>query len=147
MNPLKKIEEEVSSWPGVTTHAHRFAGREFRFGRAEIGHVHVGGTVDIPFPRPVHDMLLADGLAQQHRWVPDSGWVTFVARAEEDCARALWLLRISYLRYALKEAANPQSFLERETRSLGLGSELKAVLKRFIPQESPSSENVKLARV
>jgi len=57
-----------AAWPDVSIHPHRFGGPEFRFGNAEIGHVHVGGTVDIPFPRPVHDALLAEGLAEEHRW-------------------------------------------------------------------------------
>jgi hypothetical protein len=147
MDPLKKIEGEVSSWPGVTVHAHRFGGREFRFGKAEVGHVHVGGTVDIPLPRPVRDALLSKRLAQEHRWVPDSGWVTFFARGEEDCARALWLMRISYVRYALKEAADPRGFLEQESQSLGLDPGLKALLERFLPRETTSSESAKLARV
>jgi Family of unknown function (DUF5519) len=147
MNPLKKIEDEVSAWPGVTVHAHRFGGREFRFGKAEVGHVHTGGTVDIPLPRPVHDALLSKRLAQQHRWVPDSGWITFFARSEDDCARALWLMRISYVRYALKEAVDPRGFFEHESRSLGLGPELKALLERFLPREAAHSESAKLARV
>jgi hypothetical protein len=147
MNPVKKIEDEISSWAGVTVHAHRFGGREFRFGKAEVGHVHVGGTVDIPLPRPLHDALLSKRLVQEHRWVPDSGWVTFFARSEEDCARALWLMRISYLRYALKEAADPRGFFERESRSLDLSPQLKTLLERFLPREATSGEGAKLARV
>ena len=147
MNLLKKIEDEVSSWPGVTVHAHRFGGREFRFGKAEVGHVHAGGTVDIPLPRPVHDALLSNGLAQEHRWGPIQAGLRFSPRSEEDCERALWLMRISYLRYALKEAADPRGFLERESQSLGLGPELNALLERFLPRETTSSESAKLTRV
>jgi hypothetical protein len=51
MNNLKKLEDEVSAWPNISIHPHRFGGREFRFGSAEVGHVHAGGIVDIPFPR------------------------------------------------------------------------------------------------
>jgi hypothetical protein len=84
MKHLKKLEEEISAWPSVSIHPHRFGGREFPFGSAEIGHVHTAGTVDIPFPRSVHDALLAEGLAEEHRWVPDSGWITFRIRSEQD---------------------------------------------------------------
>lgn len=147
MNPLKKIEDEVSGWPGVTVHAHRFGGREFRFSKAEVGHVHAGGTVDIPLPRAVHDVLLSSGSAQEHRWVPDSGWVTFFARNEEDCAQAVRLLRLSYIRYALREAADPRGFLKQESQSLGLSAELSEILERFLPRESPKSERAKLAHV
>ena len=62
---VKQLEREVTSWPGVTAHSHRFAGREFRVGDAEIGHVHVGGVVDIPFTRAMRDALLAQGWADQ----------------------------------------------------------------------------------
>ena len=147
MNPLTKIEEEVASWLGVTVHAHRFGGREFRFGRAEIGHVHAGGTVDIPLSRAVHDEVLSRGLAQEHRWVPDSGWVTFFACSEEDCAQALWLLRLSYIRYALKVTGDPRGVFERESQSLRLSPELKALLERFLPRESTNNESAKFARV
>jgi hypothetical protein len=80
---------------------------EFQFGDAEVGHVHTNGIVDIPFPRLVRDALLADGLAEEHHWVPNSGWITFQMRSEEDLSHALWLVRLSYLRYALKTATAP----------------------------------------
>jgi hypothetical protein len=67
MKHRKRLEEEVSAWLGISVHAHRFGGREFRFGSAEVGHVHEGGVVDIPFPRSVRDALLAEGLAEEHR--------------------------------------------------------------------------------
>lgn len=79
MTYLKRLEEEVSAWPDASIHPYRFGGKEFRFGSAEVGHMHVGGVVDIPFPRPVRDALLAEGLAEEHCWVPNSGWTTFVA--------------------------------------------------------------------
>ena len=63
MKHLKKLEDEISAWPSISIHAHRFGGKEFRFGSAEVGHMHTGGIVDIPFPRLIHDVLLADGLA------------------------------------------------------------------------------------
>lgn len=69
-------------------HPHRFAAREYRFGRAEVGHVHFWGDVDIPFPRPIHDFLLAHNLAEQHRWVPNSGWTTFRIRGDRDVEHA-----------------------------------------------------------
>jgi hypothetical protein len=64
--------------------------------------VHLGSSVDIPFPRPVRDALLAEGLAEEHCWVPNSGWINFHVRSEDDFKHAMWLMRLSYLRYALK---------------------------------------------
>jgi hypothetical protein len=63
MRLLDELERHVSSWPEVSAHP-RFGGREFRFRAAEIGHVHTGGIVDIPFPRAVRDALLDEGLAE-----------------------------------------------------------------------------------
>jgi len=70
MNHLKKLEEEVSTWPHVSVHAHRFGGGEFLFDKAEVGHVHTGGIVDIPFPRPVRDALLAELLLKSTTGFP-----------------------------------------------------------------------------
>src|SRR5438445_4305887 len=92
MKHLKRLEEEVSTWPNISIHPHRFGGREFRFGSAEIGHVHAGGIVDIPFPRSLRDALLENSLAEEHHWVPNSGWITFQMRNEEDLCHAVWLM-------------------------------------------------------
>jgi hypothetical protein len=137
MTHLKKIEEEVTGWPHMSVHSHRFGGREFRFGNAELGHVHEGGVVDIPFPRLVRDWLLAKGLAQEHHWVPNSGWTTFHVRNQEDLNQAIWLLRLSYLRYALKTAVDPRNLLDEESQSLHLQPSLKSLLEAFLPAAKP----------
>jgi hypothetical protein len=128
----ERLKEEIASWPGISVHPHRFEAREYRFGRAEVGHVHNWGDVDIPFPRPVHDFLLAHGLAGQHRWVPDSGWTTFRIRSDRDVEHAIWLMRLSYLRYVLKSATDPMRLLETEAERLGLRPELTSTLARFL---------------
>jgi hypothetical protein len=133
MNNLSRLEDEVSSWPNVSVHPHRFGGKEFRFGKAEIGHVHRDGTVDIPFPRAVRDALLEEGQAEEHRWVPDSGWTTFKVRGEADIRHAVGLLRISYLRYALKAASHPHQFLLEESEALHLSPRFISLLEIFAP--------------
>jgi len=140
----ERLNEEVSSWQGISVHPHRFAAREYRFGKAEVGHVHFWGDVDIPFPRPVHDFLLEHNLAEQHRWVPDSGWTTFRIRRGEDLGHAIWLMQLSYLRYALKSAADPALFLAMEGDRLQLHAEIVAALARFIPAGTDAVENRKL---
>ena len=134
MNFLKTLEAEVSTWPNVSVHPHRFGGREFRCGNAEVGHVHAGGIVDIPFPRSVRDALLADGLAVEHHWVPNSGWTTFQIRSEEGLSNALWLMRLSYLRYALKSASDAQKLFEQESEQLHLSLQFKSLLEPFVPR-------------
>jgi Family of unknown function (DUF5519) len=134
MEYLRKLEEEVSAWPSISVHPHRFGGKEFLFGSAEVGHMHEGGIVDIPFPRAVRNALLAAGLAEQHHWVPNSGWITFRVRNEENLSHALWLMRLSYLRYALKTANDPREMLEQESAELNLSPEFRSLLQRFVPK-------------
>jgi hypothetical protein len=134
MKFLKKLEDEISTWPTISIHSHRFGGREFRFGSAEVGHVHAGGVVDIPFPRSVRDALLAEGLAEEHHWVPNSGWITFRVRSEDDLRHAFWLMRLSYLRYALKTASDPRRLFEQESEDLHLTPRFKSLLEPFVPR-------------
>jgi hypothetical protein len=134
MKNLKKLEAEVSKWPHISTHSHRFGGHEFLFNKAEVGHVHTGGIVDIPFPRSLRDVLLENGLAEEHHWVPNSGWITFQMRSEEDLGHALWLMRLSYLRYALKTAADPWKLFEQESEHLHLSPQFKSLLEPFVPK-------------
>jgi Family of unknown function (DUF5519) len=90
--------------------------------------------------------LLTEGLAEKHRWVPNSGWVTFHVRNELDLSHALWLMRLSYIRYALKTATDPRGLLEQESEELNLSLEFKSLLEKFVPKtanhsatESPSA--------
>lgn len=133
MHLLKNLEDTVSSWPHISVHPHRFGGREFRFAHAEVGHVHEGGIVDIPFPRSIRDALLTERLAEEHRWVPNSGWVTYRVRSDEELQHAIWLLRLSYFRYALKTAANPHELFAEATRELRLTAQFKSLLEPFLP--------------
>jgi hypothetical protein len=134
MKHLRRLEEEVSAWPSISVHQHRFGGKEFLIGSAEVGHMHEDGIVDIPFPRAVRNALLAAGLAEQHHWVPNSGWITFRMRGEEDLSHGLWLMRLSYLRYALRAASDPRELLEQESEELHLSSEIKSLLEPFVPK-------------
>ena len=126
-----RLKDEVSSWPGISVHPHRFAAREYRFGKAEVGHVHFWGDVDIPYPRPLRDLLIAQNLAEQHRWIPDSGWTTFRIRRQEEIEHAIWLMRLSWLRYSLRSAAKPTELLTSEAARLHLSPDLVRILSPF----------------
>jgi|GEM_PF-3261387 len=95
---LDRVREEVQSWPGVRTVRHRHGGTEFRLEHGEIGHYHDGGLVDVPFPRVIRDQLVQAGLARPHHVLPQSGWVSYCVRSEEDVVRAVALLRMNYER-------------------------------------------------
>ena len=136
MNHLQRLEQEVAAWPNISVQPHRFGGREFRFGSAEVGHIHRGGVVDIPFPRLIRDALLEEGLAREHRWVPNSGWTTFQLRGEADFNHAVWLMRLSYLRYAMKTAAAPRELLDQQSKELCLSPRFRALLEPFFPVQA-----------
>ena len=144
MRSLEQLVEQVASWEGVSVHPHRFGGTEFQFGRAEIGHVHRGGIVDIPFPRPIRDVLLQEKMAEEHHWVPDSGWITFRMSSERDLEHALWLMRLSYLRYQLKAAANAEEIFQTETERLRLNPQLRSLLEAFVRRsvKEPSAQSL-----
>lgn len=131
MRSVEDLIHQVSSWAGVSVHPHRFGGHEFQVGDAEIGHVHTSGVVDVPFPRAIRDALLEEHRAEEHHWVPNSGWVTFRVRQEQDLGHALWLLRLSYVRYALKTRAD-RNLLEAEAQQLGLSPRFKSLLQTFV---------------
>jgi hypothetical protein len=87
-----RIEQEVGSWEGVSVHPHRFGGVEFRVGRRELGHIHLGGWADLPFTRRIREMLIETGRAEPHRFGV-AGWVS---RDLDD--EVIELFRLSYER-------------------------------------------------
>ncbi len=92
----KQIIDTLLTWDGVEAHPHRFGGTEFRIGRREIGHIHGDYLVDIPFPKKVRNEIVANGLAEPHHILPETGWISFYLRAEDDIAKAIELLNRSY---------------------------------------------------
>jgi hypothetical protein len=55
-------------------------------------------------------------------------------RIEKDLIHALWLMRLSYLRYALKISTDPQKLFEHESEQLRLSPAFKLLLLPFIPK-------------
>ena len=92
----KSITEAVTSWTGVTSQPHRFGGVEYVIGRREVGHIHGDHLVDIPFPKKVRDEIATAGRAQPHHILPETGWVSFYIRVDEDVEKAIALLHESY---------------------------------------------------
>jgi hypothetical protein len=102
------VHAAATDWEGVTAHPHRFGGTEFRLGRREIGHIHGDYLVDIPFPKRIRDEVLAEGYAQLHHILPDSGWVSCYLRQPDDLPKVIQLLQHSY-NLALQQRHNRES--------------------------------------
>jgi hypothetical protein len=92
------IEREVGGWPGVEERVHRFGGVEFRVNGHEIGHLHGGRMADLPFPVKMREELVEAGEAQLHHVLPQTGWVSYRIRGEQDVAGALGLFKKNYER-------------------------------------------------
>jgi hypothetical protein len=99
---MDAVRRVVGSWPGVTTHRHRFGGIEFRLERRELGHLHET-IADLPFPRRVRDELVAEGRARPHHVLPESGWVTVPMRTASDVENVIELFRRNYDRGAVRQ--------------------------------------------
>ncbi len=92
----EQIRREVLSWEGVEEAPHRFGGTEFRLGKREIGLLHGDRLADLPFPVRIRKQLVAEGNAQPHHVLPESGWVTYWMLGPESVPGALALFRLSY---------------------------------------------------
>jgi hypothetical protein len=99
----ERIKAELLAWQGVSAEPHRFGGIEYRYGRKELGHVHGDRLADLPFPRPIHDRLIADGLADPHHVLPDTGWVSRWIESDDEAPDVIALFRLNYERYLKAE--------------------------------------------
>lgn len=69
----------------------------------EIGHLHGDRLADLPFPRRVREELVEAGKARVHHVLPQTGWVSYPIRGEEDVEGALELFRRNYERLTARE--------------------------------------------
>ena len=101
----ERITKTVTAWEGVIVQPHRFGGVEYAIGKREIGHIHGDHLVDIPFPKKVRDEIVAAGRAQPHHILPETGWVSFYLRGEDDVEQAIVLLLESF-EIAMRQKSN-----------------------------------------
>jgi Family of unknown function (DUF5519) len=101
-----QIREEVAAWDGVTVEPHRFGGIEFRVGRRELGHLHGNYLADLPFPVRIRERLVAEGRAQPHHILPDSGWISYSIRDASDASAVVALFRLNFERPWIAVADN-----------------------------------------
>jgi hypothetical protein len=138
---LKKLDEQVSLWPGISIRSYPSFSRQFRLGSSEVGRVFDDGTLEVPLTRSLREAVLAEGQAQQHP-KQDSNRVLFHIRTAADVDRALWLLRLSYLRFALKAVPDPLKRFEEESERLQLSARLRCALHRLVPHRRNEKELV-----
>ena len=94
---IESIEKELLSWPYVTAEPHIFGCIEFRINKREMGHVHNKLLlVDLPFPMNVRNELVNSGHASPHHVLPQSGWVSYWIKGEEDILAVIELFKMRY---------------------------------------------------
>jgi Family of unknown function (DUF5519) len=99
----ERIGREVTGWPDVEEKPHRFGGVEFRVNGHEIGHLHGDRLADLPFPVRMRKELVAAGKARLHHVLPQTGWVSYPIRSEEDVDGVLELFRLNYERLTARK--------------------------------------------
>jgi hypothetical protein len=75
----------------------------FFVGEKMFMHIHGHGHCDIQLAKDDQKRVLAEGKACQHRWAPESGYVTVIVHREEDLEPAMDLIRTSHRYFADKQ--------------------------------------------
>ena len=59
-------------------------------------HFHGYTHLDIRLSKADQESALKEGMAEQHRFAPEAGWVTLRIRSNDDLARAKKLIELAY---------------------------------------------------
>jgi hypothetical protein len=125
-----KVIEEVRRWPGVELRPHASHttagaadGIEFRLFGRQIGHVHGDCSVHLALTKALKASVVGEQLAQPLAFAPTSGWAMFVPMSASDADRAIWLLRLNYVRLRRQRltplAAASSALLKEHEAALG----------------------------
>ena len=125
-----RVMEEVRRWPGVELRPHASHmtpgdsdGIEFRLYGRQIGHVHGDCSVHLALTKALKASVVDEQLAQPLDFAPTSGWATFVPMQASDADRAIWLLRLNYVRLRRQRltplAASSSALLKEHEAALG----------------------------
>ena len=96
---LKTVADAVASWPGVITSIHwsldhtRADGVDFYLGDAELGHLHLDGSVHLATDSALGKALVAERIARPFRY--QRGWVEQQVR-QVGAEAAIALFRRNY---------------------------------------------------
>jgi hypothetical protein len=93
----QELRRQILGLSGVTERQNAGIHKDaFFVGRTMFVHIHGHGHCDIRLAKSDQTRVLAEGKARAHRWAPEKGYVTFVARDEGELAPAIELIRMSY---------------------------------------------------
>ncbi|HEV7993215.1 MAG TPA: luciferase family protein [Gemmatimonadaceae bacterium] len=137
------VMKEVRRWPGVQIRPHLNPlapedgddGVEFLLFGRQVGHIHPDCSVHVSLTKALKQMVIEQELAQSLDVAGSAGWAAFQAECTEDAARAIWLLRLNYVRLRRQrmspEAAATSELIQEHERALGeLTPSMSTVLHR-----------------
>ena len=85
-----ELRQRILALPGVMERQNAGIHEDaFLVGRTMFMHIHGHGHCDIRLAMADQGRVLTDGKARPHRWAPEQGYVTFVARDEDDLGPAV----------------------------------------------------------
>lgn len=137
-----QVMTEVRRWSGVEMRAHPSAeqpgeidGVEFRLAGRQLGHMHETCAVHLSLTKALKQSVVGEGLAEPHSTSPDSAWAMFNPTTPADVDRAVWLLRLNYVRFrrqrlTLDAAANSAVLQEHEVALGTISSGVATVLSK-----------------
>ena len=144
-----RVMEEVRRWPGVEMRPHagpqvpgEADGVEFRLAGRQIGHMHTDCAVHVSLTRALKHNLVIEQLAEPLPVAPSSGWAMFNPLASNDVERAIWLLRLNYVRLRRQRltplASASSALLQAHEAALGaLSTNVASVLQKTQMRTKP----------
>lgn len=143
------VIEEVRRWPGVELRPHASAtapgesdGVEFRLFGRQIGHVHSDCSVHLSLTKALKASLVSEHLADPLPLAPSSSWAMFSPMSADDAQRAVWLLRLNYVRIRRQRltplAASSSALLrEHEAALASVSPKVAKVVQRTQARRRP----------
>ena len=95
---VTQILHEVETWPRVVIRSDP-RGLHLTDGNCVFGFLQWNGRLEVTFPAEVRDRLIAEEMAVAGPDQSSSDRVVWMIRNAADVQRAIWLLRLSYLRF------------------------------------------------
>ena len=93
----QELRQRILGLPGVTERPNAGIHEDAFFVRGKMFmHIHGDGHCDIRLAKADQERILGEGKARPHRWAPEQGYVTLMARDEKDLVPAMELIQLSH---------------------------------------------------
>jgi len=114
----QELRQRILNLPGVTERQNAGIHEDAFFVKGKMFmHIHGHGHCDIRLSKGDQERVLAEGKARQHRWAPETGYVTFIVNNDEDLDRVMDVIRISHAHFGGKQGVPRNGALIKQERS------------------------------